>query len=366
MRTFLAVPIAACLALPAQAIEVGKGVDFPDSAMKQRASLPARPGPDGVVWESGASEPVAADFQALLFRGRASRPGIVFEAAVRSGPDWGPWTAAQGERSPSGRFWAKAAASGRKGDRVRLRALFMGEGPPGWVEFFGLDASAMEDEGGAAAAPRFAPASAAAAAGAWPKPGILPRSAWGAQPARKPYEPMPADRITVHHTESGRILDREEAADELLSIQSFHQRGRGWVDIGYHFIIDGAGRIWEGRPLAVIGAHVRDRNEGNLGISLMGDFHKPQRQKPTAAQLESLTALARWLASAYGIPAERILGHRDQDQTTCPGDNLYSRLGELRQAVAAPPAPLLARAKVESMPMFELDGQRLQAMFDSP
>ncbi|MCX5795846.1 MAG: peptidoglycan recognition family protein [Elusimicrobia bacterium] len=373
MKILLAASLAAWLALPAQALEVGRGVDFSDFAMKKRAALPAQPGPDGVVWESGASEPVAADFKALLFQGIASRPGLLFEASIKSGPDWGPWAAAEGERFKSGRFWAKAAVSGKKGDLVRLRAKSRGAGSPGWIEFFGLDASAMEEEDGGSSSASFQPlGTLPVAADAGLKPDVQPRSAWSAKPATKPYEPMLPDRITVHHTESGQPMGREAAIDELQAIQSFHQHGRGWIDIGYHFIIDGNGQIWEGRPMTVIGAHVKDKNDGNVGISLMGDFHKPKYQKPTAAQFKSLTALARWLSATYGIPADRILGHRDQEQTTCPGDILYARLGELRKAVAAPAVPLIAQqphtgaaqAKVASMPVFDLEPGGLQAMFD--
>jgi|GEM_PF-418191 len=374
MKTFFLASLAAWLAFPAQAIEVGRGVDFHDFAMKKRVTLPAQPGPDGVVWESGASEPVAADFKALLFQGRASRPGIVFEAALKSGQGWGAWTAAEGERFDNGRFWAKVVVSGKKGDLVRLRALFKGTGSPGWIEFFGLDASAMEDEGeGASGMHAPPPPAPPVAAGAAPKPDVQPRSAWGAKPATKPYEPMLPDRITVHHTESGQPMSREAAISELQAIQSFHQQGRGWIDIGYHFIIDGSGRIWEGRPFTVVGAHVKDKNDGNVGISLMGDFHKPKYEKPTAAQFDSLIALARWLSAAYGISTDRILGHRDQEPTDCPGDILYARLGELRKAVAAPAVPSFAlephtggaQAKVDSIPVFEFEPDRVRTLFDS-
>ena len=93
---------------------------------------------------------------------------------------------------------------------------------------------------------------------------------------------------------------------------------------------------------------------------MKGDFHAPKNQKPTQAQLRSLIKLARWLSAAYGIPAERILGHRDQEATTCPGDNLYALLNQVRQAVAAPESPASVMAsgldsvvpRVQALPVF--------------
>jgi hypothetical protein len=354
MKTLLIASLAAWIVLPAHAMEVGTTVDFHDLVMKKRVALPAQPGPDGVIWESGASEPIATDFKALLFQGVASRPGIVFEASIKSGRDWSAWTKAEGESFKSGRFWAKALVSGKKGDVVRVRAISKEAGEPGWIEFFGLDASDMEDEGEGGSG-KFQPKeSFPAPAGAAPKPDVQSRSAWGAKPAAKPYEPMLADRITVHHTETEQAMSREAAINEMQVIQSFHQHGRGWIDIAYHFIIDGTGQIWEGRPLVVVGAHVKNKNDGNIGISLMGDFHRPKNNKPTAAQFKSLIALARWLSATYNIPVDHILGHRDQEQTACPGDILYARLGELRKAVAASAAAPSAlnmhsiQAKVDS------------------
>ncbi len=321
--------LALLLAAPARGLEVGRTVDFPDAAMNRRA---------------------------LLFQGTAGGPALAFEAAVESGGRWGPWTAAQGERFKGGRFWAKVAVAGRKGDRVRVRASRRDPGPAGWVEFYGLDASGMEEEEGGRAAWLVS-----ASVLPLPSPSAAsPRSAWGARPAKKPYEPMTPDRITVHHTESARPMTRAAAVEELQAIQAFHQRGRGWIDIGYQFLIDGGGGVWEGRPAAVMGAHVKERNEGNIGISLMGDFQPPRAMKPTQAQLDSLIALARRLSAAYGIPAERIVGHRDQERTTCPGDNVYFRLKDVRQAVSEPAPPLAAAARIAAMPVF---AARIEALF---
>jgi hypothetical protein len=183
---------------------------------------------------------------------------------------------------------------------------------------------------------------------------------------KKPFrfEPMRPLRLTVHHTEAAQPMSREDAIRELQAIQSFHQNGRGWNDIAYQFLIDGAGRVWEGRPERVVGAHVLARNDGSVGISLMGSFHPPKNQQPTQAQLASLTNLLRALMAAYHIPRERVFAHREQEPghgTNCPGDILYAKFGEIRRGLAAgtgvaaarPAAFDAARARERIEPLVE-------------
>lgn len=349
MRMRVALLALLAFAAPLRANDVGVHVEFTGRPLDGRIVLAATV-PGEVVWESGPSDPIAEDFSGLLIQGRFDGSGVALEAAVKSGPDWGPWTEASGESSSRGRFWSKVLASGKKGAIVRLRVV-AGDAAPSAIEFFGVYAADFEEERSGSGPFRRMSAPLVPAAGASPKPAVEPRSAWDALPAAKPYEPMTPERISVHHTEAPQPASRDAAVDELQGIQRFHQRGRGWIDIAYHFLIDGSGRIWEGRPLTLVGAHVKDRNDGNVGISLMGDF-SPGKQKPTAAQLESLIKLTRWLSQTYAIPAERIKGHRDQEITSCPGKALYARLDEVRRAAAAS-SGLYASAKRAGVVMEE-------------
>jgi N-acetylmuramoyl-L-alanine amidase len=118
--------------------------------------------------------------------------------------------------------------------------------------------------------------------------------------------------IVVHHSAL-------PLSDGPLQIQQLHMHDKGYADIGYHFVIDPAGRIFEGRKLYVRGAHTGGHNTGTVGIVLLGNFEEAQ---PTAAQLASLKALAAALAAEYGI--KWLAGHRDfqPDETVCPGRNL--------------------------------------------
>ena len=92
-------------------------------------------------------------------------------------------------------------------------------------------------------------------------------------------------RITIHHTGeyagTARLSDREI----LRRIDRYHREGRKWAAIGYHYLIAPDGRIYEGRPESIQGAHTANNNSHNLGISMMGDFH---RSPPSARHLAVL------------------------------------------------------------------------------
>jgi N-acetyl-anhydromuramyl-L-alanine amidase AmpD len=103
---------------------------------------------------------------------------------------------------------------------------------------------------------------------------------------------------------------------------------RGFADIGYQFVIDAGGRVYEGRSLDVRGAHTGGHNTGTVGIVLLGNF---EEGVPAEAQLVSLERLSRHLADTYGIT--HLAGHRDfqPEETVCPGHNLAILLPELAQ-----------------------------------
>ncbi|HBL16333.1 MAG: hypothetical protein A2X36_02885 [Elusimicrobia bacterium GWA2_69_24] len=165
---------------------------------------------------------------------------------------------------------------------------------------------------------------------------VLVREGWSTKDSKQKVHTDPS-RITVHHTAGARTFDRAKSIQQLRQIQYYHMEGRAregkdtWADIGYHFVIDGDGRIAQGRPTDVLGAHVGSHNQGNVGISLMGNFDKEQ---PTAPQLESLRRLSAYLASKYRFDPQqdgRFEGHYRYNDTGCPGKNVIVRLPELRR-----------------------------------
>lgn len=193
------------------------------------------------------------------------------------------------------------------------------------------------------------------------EPRIYSRGEWGAAPVRRPATLVPRnpDRIVIHHTASPNSADYSLQHAFALSraIQGFHMRRRGWDDTGQHFTISRGGFILEGRnrTLAVIrahrqvaglagtavirdrgfamGAHTRHHNDHTIGIECEGTY---ARTRIPLALWGSLSRLCAWLCGVYGLdPARAIIGHRDLNQTGCPGGVLYASLPALRRNVVA-------------------------------
>jgi hypothetical protein len=213
----------------------------------------------------------------------------------------------------------------------------------------------------------------AQAAAATTIPAVIPRSGWGADESLRfdgagdeqwPREYFPLQKLVVHHT-AGRNADPDPAAT-VRAIYYYHAVTEGWGDIGYHYLIDEAGRVYEGRyardywngavptaddgaGLVVAGGHARLHNAGSMGIALLGTFDS---QPPTPAAQASLVRVLAWASATHGIDpggsgtyvnpqtglsrnTPNIAGHRDYNATGCPGGLLYSLLPSIRSAVAA-------------------------------
>jgi len=175
-----------------------------------------------------------------------------------------------------------------------------------------------------------------AAAPAPKSPPILPRSAWNARRTRANFDRMtPIWRITVHHTATRLPGNTASvAADAINAFQRQHQEQEGWADIGYHFLIDPSGRIWEGRPLTYQGAHAGspELNVGNIGIALIGDFTV---QQPSAAQKKALVDLLDSLCAKYNVEHGRVYTHQEirDTSTECPGPALQRVVEQWRRGV---------------------------------
>jgi hypothetical protein len=206
-------------------------------------------------------------------------------------------------------------------------------------------------------------------------PAIVPRLSWGANESirRGVVSYAPALRFAlVHHTAGSNSYTRAESAAIVRGIELYHVRGNGWNDIGYNFLVDRYGQIFEGRyggiTRNVIGAHAGGFNTGSVGVSLLGNY---DGVAPPAAARDALAALIAWrLDVAHvdplstvtaisggnerfqsGVPVllRAISGHRDTGFTTCPGDVEYRRIPELAHAVAALGLPKLYAPAVQGM-----------------
>ena len=208
-----------------------------------------------------------------------------------------------------------------------------------------------------AAAPVVAPA--ATTANGLPVP-VTTRAEWGANASYMSWDPeyASAGHVVVHHTAGTNSYSSGQSASIVRGIYYYHAVTLDWGDIGYNFLVDKFGTVFEGRSGSVaapagkmsVGAHARGVNTGTMGISMMGDY---SAVSPSDAQLSSVGKMAGWFLKRAGISdvagwaglhvwtteryqagstisMPRILGHRDVGYTTCPGNVGYSRLGAIR------------------------------------
>jgi hypothetical protein len=219
-------------------------------------------------------------------------------------------------------------------------------------------------------------------------PPIVPRLSWSADETIRRGPPSYASEVNfaiVHHTAGRNDYSRSEAAAIVKGIQLFHVQGNGWNDIGYNFLVDRFGTIYEGRyggiDRNVIGAHALGFNTGSVGIALLGTYGST---KPSQAALDAIAKLIAWRLDlahvdptsfvnvisggsekyARGIPVllNAVSGHRDTGLTECPGNALYSRLNSIAAAARS-----LGGLKIFE-PKAEVDGTsiRVQAVLSAP
>ena len=145
--------------------------------------------------------------------------------------------------------------------------------------------------------------------------------------AEEPERRAQTNRIIVHHTGTG--TDRDMSAAE---IHRLHRDSFGWAGIGYHYVIRKNGTIERGRGWNMVGAHASGNNGDSVGICVAGNFDVGS---PTEAQIRSLTNLLTALCGMYNlIPDEMgVMGHRDVNATSCPGNMLYAMLPQVRRRV---------------------------------
>jgi hypothetical protein len=166
---------------------------------------------------------------------------------------------------------------------------------------------------------------------------VMSRDAWTrGVPDRSNLNPMlPVRYITLHHDGMSPFLakDQSSAAARIELIRVSH-RGHDWADIGYHFVVDRGGRVWEGRDLKWQGAHVKNHNEGNIGVCCLGNFDE---QSPSDQQLEAAERIISCLMQKYDVPVRRVLSHQEWQgaRTACPGRSLQREFSQMRRSELA-------------------------------
>ncbi|NUQ23630.1 MAG: N-acetylmuramoyl-L-alanine amidase [Saprospiraceae bacterium] len=177
------------------------------------------------------------------------------------------------------------------------------------------------------------------------QPAYMTRNQW-CPSGNCPPNPTPSSTVVkhliVHHSAGANISSDWPAV--VRSIWDFHVNGNGWADIGYNWLIDPNGQVYEGRGDNILGAHFCGANGGTMGICMLGTFTSVT---PADTALNSLQSLLAWkscdadilpLDSAFhassGLILDRISGHRDGCATECPGTTLYAMLPSIRSNVS--------------------------------
>jgi N-acetylmuramoyl-L-alanine amidase len=198
-------------------------------------------------------------------------------------------------------------------------------------------------------------------------PPILSRSTWGANEAIRRASPSYAPSVQfalVHHTAGTNSYTASQSAAIVRGIEVYHVQGNGWNDIGYNFLVDKYGQVFEGRyggvDRNVIGAHAEGFNTGSVGVAMLGTYGS---SAPPAVARNALANLLAWRLDlahvdpkstltwvsggnarfAPGVPVilRAVSGHRDTGFTSCPGAALYAQLGAIAQKAASVGLPKL-------------------------
>ena len=206
---------------------------------------------------------------------------------------------------------------------------------------------------------------------------IIPRAAWGADENLRyrngkeiwPKEIQIAEKVVLHHTETSNSQDPMAA---IRAVYYFHAVRKGWGDIGYNYLIDSAGRVYEGRAGGdhVIAGHALRYNNGSIGIAVLGSF-QAQTITPEAEEaiVTLIAAKARHIdpiGQGWFIDKNlaNIAGHRDCLNTACPGNAFYPRLPSIRdkvlQRIGYRPTPSVAIGEVQIAPTELRTGDRLE------
>lgn len=275
-------------------------------------------------------------------------PDAIELRARRSGEPWSAWTCGpiHAGHGPDGRE-RRATDPVWTGPANELQVRVRGRSG-------GLRAAAV------AARP---PAPRARAAQAAPgPPGVIPRTSWGGDTVAPRDTPALGDVQVafVHHTVNANDYGPEESATMVLAIARYHRDVNGWDDLGYNFVVDRYGQVFEGRAggmdQPVIGAQVQGFNHVSSGIACLGTFGVEALPGPA---MEALARTIAWKLSVHGRPTsgpvvvrsrggsenrfpagtdvtlDRVSGHRDGGKTECPGAALHAQLPDIRARVAA-------------------------------
>ncbi len=331
---------------------------FPGTAWAGEATIASQDLPvGGARSTAGATAPREFDLVGLHWQGAGS---VLFRTHARGGR-WSAWRPAapeeedgpdpgSAERRPRSAwrfgspYWTGAS------DRIAYRTVGEVHRLRAWYVWSPVDRSPSSRTVSTAGSPK-----------------ILPRSEWKANEAIRRAPPRYAKTVSlaiVHHTAGSNAYGPAASAAIVRAIELYHVRGNGWNDIGYNFLVDKYGQVFEGRAGGidrnVIGAQAEGFNTGSVGVAVIGNYSAAKIPPAAARALVGLLAWrldvahvdplgpVTWVSG--GNPKYRrgtrvvvraISGHRDTGFTSCPGASLYAKLPDLARAVAIRGLPKL-------------------------
>lgn len=227
------------------------------------------------------------------------------------------------------------------------------------------------------------------------RPAIVTRAQWGAEESWATNSQVSTElqAMYVHHTAGTNDYTRAQAVQQLRAIYQYHTRSLQWGDIGYHFLVDKYGTVYEGRrgslEQLVLGAQAGGFNTNTIGVSAMGNYDITAAPQ---ALITSLNSVLAWQAARYGLDATSmttltsrassgstslysygtqvrvpaVLGHRDTNATACPGRYLYPQLPAMRtsiaQKVASAEAKIPPQAPTLSKGSFQIGSNGMDAV----
>jgi len=289
-------------------------------------------------------------------------PRLALQVRTHSGGTWSGWHGLQVDGdgpdriAPAQRVGTSPYWAGRS-DGLQVRVDVLRGALPRGLRADLIDPGTAPADGTHGVVP------AGSAQAAAPQPPVISRAQWGADESIREKTTKYTSTVKVafvHHTDTGNSYSPADSDAIVRGIYAYHVKSLGWSDIGYNFLVDKYGQIFEGRhggiTEAVLGAHTGGFNTDSMGVSAMGNFDKAY---PTPALLHGLARVIAWklhlfyrdptghavLTSSGGpwgphpegedVHFKVISGHRDADWTACPGGHLYAQLPEIRRQALA-------------------------------
>ena len=316
------------------------------------------------AWQSSAMPTTTHTMVGFTWRRGEAEPHI--DISSRAGGSWQPWLRMPHvHHAPDANAGEETSTVGTDvvwigpADGIRLRVV---DNRPAELTMVLLHPTALPGDKSAGdrdVRPRASTPS--PSDGTVPPPALLSRRDWGAEESWRNGRPAYVDTIEqvhVHHTANSNTYRREDVPALIRGMYAYHTQSLGWSDIAYNFLVDKFGRIWVGRAggpgRPVRGAHTLGFNATSTGIAAIGNFDLVE---PGRAVLGAIARIAAWKLHPYERDPEGrtsvtsegsdkfrrgrrvtlpvIDGHRDTNDTACPGQHLYDKLPTIRRRTQA-------------------------------